>query len=390
MKRIILIILDSFGIGALPDADGFGDAGASTVRSVSRSAELNIPNLVSLGLGHIEGVDCIEKCITPLAAYGRMEELSQGKDTTVGHWELTGVISEKPFPTYPDGFPEEITEKFTRAVRRGVLCNKPCSGTEVINTFGEEHIKTGDLIVYTSADSVFQIAAHEDIVAPDELYGYCRAARRILTGEHTVARVIARPFVGTRESGFIRTSNRHDFSAEPPKETVLDALKASGTSVIGVGKIRDIFAGRGITESYPSRSNAHGMEITKELIANSSGGLIFTNLVDFDSNFGHRQDADGYARALSEFDVFLGELLPMLSSDDTLIITADHGCDPSDESTDHTREYVPLLIYGENIRRENLGTVKGLSGVADFISRSFNIGYKTEKCDTFYDKIAIL
>lgn len=390
MKRIILIILDSFGIGALPDAHEFGDEGASTVRSVSRSGKLHIPNLISLGLGHIDGVDCIEKCDTPLGAYGRMAELSLGKDTTVGHWELAGIVSEKPFPTYPNGFPERIIKEFEEKTGRGVLCNKPYSGTEVIRDFGKKHLDTGELIVYTSADSVFQIAAHESIVPPEELYSYCRIAREILTGEDTVGRVIARPFIGDGENGFTRTANRHDFSAEPPRDTVLDALKNAGIPVVGVGKINDIFASRGLTESYPTKSNAHGMEITKKLVLEKKGGLIFTNLVEFDSSYGHRQDVIGYATALSEFDKELSELIPTLRDDDILIITADHGCDPADKSTDHTREYVPLLIYGKAVKATNLGTMTAFTGVADFISRTFEIGYKADLGDVFYDKTVIL
>ena len=387
MKRVILIILDSLGIGAMPDADEFGDAGASTISSISRSKELNIPNLLSLGLGNIDGVDCLPRVENPLAAYGRMAELSRGKDTTVGHWELAGVISEKPFPTYPDGFPEEIIEEFKRKTGRGVICNKPYSGTDVIRDFGKAHLESGDLIVYTSADSVFQIAAHEEIVSPKKLYEYCLVAREILSGEHCVGRVIARPFIGSEKDGFKRTANRHDFSAEPTAPTLLDALSANGISVIGVGKTGDIFAGRGITESYPTRSNAHGMNVTMELLGKNSPGFIFTNLVEFDSNYGHRQDADGYAKALSEFDVALGKLIPKLSDDDVLIISADHGCDPSDKSTDHTREYVPVLIYGKNVKEQNLGTSCGFTNVAALISRIFKIDYKVDFDCNFYEKV---
>ncbi len=387
MKRVTVIVLDSFGIGALPDAEKFGDAGVSTVRSVSLSEELHIPTLKALGLGNIEGAECIGKTDSPLAAHGRMSELSAGKDTTVGHWELAGVVSKTPFPTYPDGFPDEIIEEFIKRTNRGVLCNKPYSGTEALKDFGEEHLKTGKLIVYTSADSVFQIAANESLIPPETLYEYCRIARDILTGKHCVARVIARPFIGDARENFTRTANRRDFSAKPPKPTVLDALKNSGIQVTGVGKIGDIFAYCGLSENIPSHSNIEGMEITKELLKTQESGLIFTNLVEFDSHYGHRQDKDGYARALSVFDKQLAQLLPKLTDNDVLIITADHGCDPSDDSTDHTREYVPLLIYGKKIKPLPIGTLRGFSSLARFISRVFSVDYNADFGEDFYENI---
>ena len=367
-KRVFVIVLDSFGIGHAPDADKFGDGAANTLLSVSRSQELSIPTLIKLGLGNIDGVDCIPAEKMPLASYARLEELSRGKDTTVGHWELMGVVSDRPFPTYPEGFPNELIDAFSKAAGRGVLCNKPYSGTDVIRDFGDEHVRSGDLIVYTSADSVFQIAAHEDVVPPEELYEICKRTRGLLVDEHAVGRVIARPFVG--ESGdYKRTANRRDFSIEPPVLTVLDKLSAEGYDVIGVGKISDIFAGRGLTESYPTHSNAEGMQVASDMLGRNFSGLCFVNLVEFDSHFGHRQDTDGYAAALSEFDSWLTGFLPRLTENDALIITADHGCDPADESTDHTREYVPALIYQKGASAENFGTKRGFAFVGDTVIR---------------------
>ena len=364
-KRVFIIVLDSLGIGEAPDAQIFGDGGANTLRSISKSKSFSIKNLIKLGLCEIDGVDYLGGCENPLGAVCRMRELSMGKDTTIGHFELCGIISEQPLPTYPNGFPNEITERFSREVKRGVLCNKPYSGTEVIRDFGDEHIKSGALIVYTSADSVFQIAAHEDIVPPSELYEYCRAARRILTGEHAVGRVIARPFVGSSKDGFTRTANRRDFSLPPPKRTALDDISEAGLEVIGVGKIWDIFAGVGITDSIHTHSNREGIQTAIDLLDRDFSGLAFINLVDFDSKYGHRQDADGYAAALSEFDGMLGEFIDKMSADDVLIITADHGCDPADSHTDHTREYVPLIVYGDKILPKNLGTHNGFMLVGE-------------------------
>ncbi len=367
-KRVFLIVLDSFGIGAALDAKDFGDEGADTLGRISGSKELSIPNLIRLGLGNIDGVSSVARTDKPLASYMRLSPLSAGKDTTVGHFELMGLILKNPLPTYPNGFPDEVIDEFSRTVGRGVLCNAPYSGTDVIRDYGEEHLKTGSLIVYTSADSVFQIAAHESVVPPEELYEICLAARKMLKGEHAVGRVIARPFVGEVGS-FSRTANRRDFSLEPPGATVLDRLTACGVKVIAVGKIEDIFAGRGISESIKTHSNLEGMQVTDELLCRDFSGLCFVNLVEFDSHFGHRQDIDGYARALSQFDAWLGAFLPKLTEDDTLIITADHGCDPGDDSTDHTRENIPVLIYKKGCASENLGTREGFFHVGDEVLR---------------------
>jgi len=377
MKRIFLIVLDSFGIGALPDADLFGDAGANTLESCVSSGQLQIPNMIAAGLGCIDGVTCLPKIAEPAGAWGRMAEMSMGKDTTIGHWELAGLISPSPLPTYPDGFPEEILAPFREQTGRGVLANAPWSGTEVIEAFGEAHMRTGDLIVYTSADSVFQIAAHEEIVPPEQLYEYCRIARRILRGKHGIGRVIARPFVGT-PGQFTRTANRHDFSLEPPEATLLDAVKASGLSVIGVGKIHDIFAGQGLTEFVYNKSNAHGMEHTLRFARKDFRGLCFVNLVDFDSQYGHRRDSRGYARALNEFDAWLPELLEALGEEDLVMITADHGCDPGfAASTDHTREYVPLLALGKGIQPGNLGTRAGFADLAATVAELLEVNFQT-------------
>ena len=358
-KRVFLIVLDSFGIGYLPDANKYGDKGANTLFTISRSKYFSAKHMIKLGLADIDGVGYLARRSEPMGAYGRLREISAGKDTTTGHFEMMGIISEKPMPTYPDGFPKEILEELSRRIGRGVICNKPYSGTEVIRDFGEEHLKSGSLIVYTSADSVFQIAAHENIVPKEELYEICRTAREILTGEHAVGRVIARPFAGEVGS-FYRTANRRDFSLPPPNKTYMDEISEAGLQVISVGKIYDIFVGCGITESYPTHSNREGMEKTMDLIEKDISGLCFVNLVDFDMLFGHRQDTDGYAKAIAEFDEFIGKFITRLSPDDALIITADHGCDPGDDSTDHTREYVPLFVYGKGIEPENLGTLDGL------------------------------
>lgn len=372
MKRVFLIVLDSCGIGYEPDAHLFGDVGANTMKRISKSEKFNIPNLTNMGLGSIDGVDYLEKCDTPLAKVARLREISMGKDTTIGHWEIAGIISENPLPTYPDGFPDEVLNAFSEATGRAVICNKPYSGTDVIRDYGDEHVKSGALIVYTSADSVFQIAAHEDVVPLEELYKYCEQAREILVGKHGVGRVIARPFIG--ESGaYKRTANRRDFSLKPPSRTVLDDIKNAGLDVISVGKIRDIFAGEGITEAIISHSNTEGMSITREIAERDFHGLCFTNLVDFDMLYGHRQDTNGYAAALTEFDGWLGEFINVLGDDDALIITADHGCDPGDESTDHTREYVPFIMYGKGISPENLGTVNGFTFIADTVAELLGI-----------------
>lgn len=347
MKRVFLIVLDSVGIGAMPDAAAYGDAGSNTLKAASKSPYFDMKHMRRLGLFNIEGVAIGEREPHPIGNFARMTEQSRGKDTTIGHWEIAGVVSEQPLPTYPEGFPEEVITAFSEQTGRGVLCNRPYSGTEVIKEFGEAHMRTGDLIVYTSADSVFQIAAHEEIVPVDELYQYCEIARRILVGRHGVGRVIARPFVG--EPGtFVRTANRHDYSLEPPKETMLDQLKAAGKSVIGVGKIYDIFAGRGLTDYVRTQNNEDGINKLLGYMEQSFEGLCFVNLVDYDMLYGHRNDVDGYAKALTYFDQHLPEILERMQPEDLLMITADHGCDPSTPSTDHSREYTPLVMVGKN------------------------------------------
>ncbi len=377
MKRVFLIVLDSFGIGALPDAAAFGDTGANTLRSCAKSKYLQIPNLIAAGLGNICGVSCLPKTETPTAAYGRMAEQSVGKDTTIGHWELAGLVSEQPLPVYPNGFPEEILQPFREKTGRGVLVNAPWSGTEVIEAFGGQHMQTGDLIVYTSADSVFQIAAHEETVPVEQLYEYCRIARKLLQGKHGVGRVIARPFTG-KPGSFTRTANRHDFSLEPTKETLLDAAKKAGLASIGVGKIYDIFAGKGLTEYVYNKSNAQGMAHAMDYAKKAWAGLCFVNLVDFDMLYGHRRDTDGYAKALSEFDAWLPGFLEALDQEDVVLITADHGCDPGfAPSTDHTREFVPVLALGKGIAPCNLGTRESFADVAATVAGLLNVPFKT-------------
>ena len=369
-NRIFLIVLDSFGIGNAPDAEDFGDFGANTLDSISKSNNFNIPNLKKLGLSNIDGV-YLPDYDSPVGKFGALQELSKGKDTTIGHFEIAGIISEKPMPTYPDGFPDEIIKEFEKQTGCGTLCNKTYSGTQVIADYGEEHIKTGNLIVYTSADSVFQIAAHTDVVPLEKLYEYCKIARNILQGEHAVGRVIARPFNG--EYPYTRTADRHDFSVEPSKETMLDILKENNFDVISVGKIADIFAKRGIIESYYTHSNDEGMSKTLELLDIDFNGLCFTNLVDFDMKYGHRRDVDGYANAISEFDNWLNDFIQKMRNDDLLIITADHGCDPTYKGTDHTREQVPLLMYSNNIEPENLGIIQGYNYISKVILDNFDL-----------------
>lgn len=356
MKRVFLIVLDSVGIGAMEDAAAFGDVGCNTLRSASTSSYFHTPNMEKLGLFHIDGVDYIESKEVPMALHARMTEKSMGKDTTIGHWEIAGLISENPLPVYPNGFPEEVLAPFREATGRGVLCNAPYSGTEVIKKYGKEHVETGDLIVYTSADSVFQIAAHEDVVPVETLYEYCEIARKILVGKHGVGRVIARPFIG-EEGNYTRTAKRHDFSILPPAATMLDALKAAGKEVIGVGKIKDIFAGIGLTSYVYTTGNADGIEKTLDYLKQDFEGLCFVNLVDYDMLYGHRNDIDGYAKALTEFDKALPAIMAAMGEDDVLMITADHGCDPGyTQSTDHSREYTPFLMYGKKIKPVNMGT----------------------------------
>lgn len=373
MRRVFLIVLDSVGIGEMPDAADYGDAGSNTLLAVSKSPLFSMPNMRRLGFFNIDGINIGEKESAPKGSYARMAEQSKGKDTTIGHWEIAGVVSKTPLPTYPNGFPKSVTEEFQRRTNRGVLCNRPYSGTEVIRDYGEEHLNTGDLIVYTSADSVFQVAAHEKIVPVEKLYEYCRIAREILQGEHGVGRVIARPFTG--EPGkFTRTSGRHDFSLEPPQITMLDQLKKEGFDVLSVGKIVDIFAGRGITEAVRTAGNEDGIERTLAYMGKEFEGLCFTNLVDYDMLYGHRNDVDGYAKALTYFDAQLPRLLRRMRKDDVLMITADHGCDPSTPSTDHSREYTPFLVVGENIPSGiNYGTRTGFCDIAATILNIFGI-----------------
>ena len=375
-KRVFLIVLDSVGAGAAPDADRFGDSGCDTLGTCVRSGKLQVPTLAELGLYQIEGTSFQKQKEETIGCYMKLQEQSAGKDTTVGHWEIAGVISPKPLPVYPEGFPDEVIREFEKETGRGVLCNRPYSGTEVIRDYGREHLKTGKLIVYTSADSVFQIAAHEEKVPLEELYADCRIARKIMTGEHGVGRVIARPFVGEYPD-FTRTVNRHDFSVEPPKETLLDALKKAGKSVIGVGKIHDIFAGRGITETFPNKGNTRNMEQTLELMDKEFEGLCFVNLVDFDMIYGHRNDIDGYVNALNEVDPKIRQLMGKMRREDVLILTADHGCDPGFPGTDHTREYVPCLCFGEHLKKGcGLGIRHSYADIAATIADIFNISFQ--------------
>lgn len=348
-RRVFLVVLDSVGIGALPDAELYGDEGSNTLAAASAGKEFSMPNMERLGLFDIEGITNLKQGKeTPQGAYGRLMEASRGKDTTIGHWEIAGIVSERPLPTFPGGFPQELLAEFMKRTGRKVLCNKPYSGTEVIRDYGREHMETGALIVYTSADSVFQIAAHESVVPVSELYRYCEIARELCEGAYGVGRVIARPFEG--EYPFTRTPRRHDYSLTPPAKTMLNILAESGYDVIGVGKINDIFAGSGLTEFVRSSGNEEGIEQMISYAGRDFNGLCFVNLVDFDSKYGHRNDVEGYAKALSYFDTKLPELLEQLKEDDLLLITADHGCDPSTPSTDHSREYVPLVAAGSRVK----------------------------------------
>ena len=376
MKRIFLFVLDSFGIGAMPDSESFGDVGVNTLAACATSKELNIPNMIAAGLGSIDGVSCLSGEHVA-GACARLQEASMGKDTTIGHWEIAGIVSPNPLPTYPEGFPEEVLEPFRQATGRGILANAPWSGTAVIEEFGDEHVKTGDLIVYTSADSVFQIAAHEEVVPLEQLYEYCRIARQQLQGKHGVGRVIARPFIGT-SGAYKRTSNRHDYSLEPPARTMLDAIKESGKASIGVGKIHDIFAGRGTTEHVYNKSNTNGMEHAMHYADVDFEGLCFVNLVDFDMLYGHRRDIDGYAKALTEFDRWLPGFMAKMGEEDLVMITADHGCDPAyAATTDHTREYVPLLILGKGVKNVNLGTRTSFADIAATVTELLEVPFET-------------
>ncbi len=378
MKRIFLIVLDSCGVGAAPDSEKFGDFGVNTLRSCAQSEKFHIPNLIKAGLGNLDGVDYLPKTGAPTGAVARLQEASMGKDTTIGHWEIAGVISPEPLPTYPNGFPQEVLAEFEAATGRGVLCNLPYSGTEVIRDYGRQQKETGKWIVYTSADSVFQVAANEEWIPLEELYDACRKARKILRGKHGVGRVIARPFVGQDPDSFRRTSNRHDFSLEPPARTMLDAIRDAGLDSLAVGKIQDIFAGQGTTEHVYNKSNADGMQHTLDYAGRDFHGLCFVNLVDFDMQFGHRRDVDGYANALTEFDTWLGGFLPRLGEDDLVMLTADHGCDPAyTRTTDHTREYVPLVILGTRVKPVNLGTRYSFADIAATVTELLGVDYDT-------------
>ncbi|HBX24358.1 MAG TPA: phosphopentomutase [Desulfotomaculum sp.] len=376
-RKITIIVLDSAGIGALPDAEEYGDEGCNTLRNCSMAVGgLKVPYLGRLGLGLLTNLAGVPVADKPLASFGKMIERSPGKDTTTGHWELAGIILEKPFPVYPAGFPPEIIAPFKQRIGRNILGNKAASGTGIIDELGELHMQTGSPIVYTSADSVFQIAAHEEVIPLEELYSMCRTARELLTGKHEVGRVIARPFVGT-PGAFERTPNRHDFSVKPPAPTVLDLLLANGLEVVGVGKIQDIFAGVGVSRAIHTRGNTDGVNQTLTLMKEDFSGLLFTNLVDFDQMYGHRNDPRGYADALEEFDRRLPEIMGVLGEQDVLIITADHGTDPTTPSTDHSREYVPLLVYGPGLKQGvNLGVRASFSDVAATVAELFGLEFK--------------
>lgn len=377
MKRVFLIVLDSVGIGEMPDAKEYGDEGSNTLYAASTSSSFFMPNMKSLGFFQIDGVKIDKKHAWAFpeepakGAVVRLTESSKGKDTTIGHWEIAGMISKEPLPTFPNGFPKELIQAFEQRTGRKAICNKPYSGTEVIKDFGKEHLESGALIVYTSADSVFQIAAHEDIVPIETLYEYCEVARELCQGEWGVGRVIARPFTG--EWPFTRTVRRHDYSLQPPKETMLDILRANQKDVIAVGKINDIFAGKGIGSMVRTVDNQDGMEKTIAYLKEEFEGICFVNLVDFDMKYGHRNDIEGYAKALTEFDEKLPEIIAGLQEEDILMITADHGCDPSTASTDHSREYIPLVIYGEKIKSGNLGTRETFSDIAATIVEYFGL-----------------
>ncbi|MGN0697056.1 MAG: phosphopentomutase [Oscillospiraceae bacterium] len=387
IDRVFLIVADSFGIGAEPDADLYGDEGTNTLRSCFETGRLVIPEMTKMGLFNIDGVDIGSPEAAPEGAYGRMREASKGKDTTTGHWEISGIISEEPMPTFPDGFPEEIIKKFEDITGRKVLCNKPYSGTKVIADYGREAMENGGLIVYTSADSVFQIAAHEDIIPVEKLYEYCEAARKLLTGKYGVGRVIARPFSG--EYPFVRTPRRHDFSLVPPKDTMLDLIGGAGMDVIAVGKINDIFAGKGITGFVRTENNSDGMDKTITYAKKDFHGLCFVNLVDFDMVFGHRRDPVGYAEALSEFDRRLAELKSIITENDVIIVTADHGCDPTAHGTDHTREYIPVLVYGSAVKPCNIGTGSSFADIGASVCRMLGADSSRISGNSFAEKIII-
>ena len=385
-RRVFVIVLDSFGCGNAPDAEEFGDKGSNTLKSIYENVEFNTPNMKKMGIFNIDGVDYADAEENPIGVYGRLTEKSRGKDTTIGHWEIAGIVSNNPLPTYPDGFPKEILDAIEEKTGRGILCNKPYSGTDVIRDYGDEHVATGKLIVYTSADSVLQIAAHEDVVPVEELYRYCEMAREILVGEHGVGRVIARPFVGN-SGNYTRTPRRHDFSLVPPAETMMDALIRAGYETYGVGKIYDIFAGKGIQNTVRIEDNVDGMRKTLLYQNQDFKGLCFVNLVDFDMKYGHRRDIGAYAYAATVFDGILATFLSRMRDSDILMITADHGCDPGFAGTDHTREQVPLLVYGKDIKKgTNLGTRSSYADIAATVLDIFNVPQSVEGV-SFWDLI---
>ncbi|MBR5558758.1 MAG: phosphopentomutase [Oscillospiraceae bacterium] len=387
IKRVFLIVLDSMGVGELPDAAEYGDVGSHTLRALCGAEGFSVPNMAKMGIFNIPDVGCGIPTEKPTGCFGKLAELSRGKDTTTGHWEIAGVISPNPMPTYPEGFPQGIIDELSRSTGRQILCNKPYSGTQVIHDYGREHIETGALIVYTSADSVLQIAAHEEVIPPEELYEICRTARKIMTGDHAVGRIIARPFVGEWPQ-YSRTSNRHDFSVEPSGTTLLDLMQQAGLDVIGVGKIGDIYAGRGLTESHRTVSNTDGMEKAAAIAERSFNGLCFVNLVDFDAVYGHRNDVEGYAAALGLVDSQLPPLMDKLTEEDVLIITADHGCDPSTESTDHSREYVPVLVWGKGLKQGvNLGVGATFADIGATVADCFGLEADQLAGTSFFDKI---
>jgi phosphopentomutase len=387
MKRVIIIVLDSAGMGELPDATKYGDVGSNTLGNIAAAIEgFSLPNLEKLGLGNIEGSRGYKAAAVPTGCYGRMAERSAGKDTTTGHWEMSGIILEKPFPLYPNGFPEEVVKQIEDSIGTKTIGNYAASGTEIIKQLGQQHVKTGYPIIYTSADSVLQIAAHEDVIPIERLYEICQIARNILTGKHAVGRVIARPFTGP-EGNYSRTDRRHDFSLEPVRKTILEYIAEKGLEVKAVGKIKDIFAGKGITDAVHIHNNMDGVDKTLEYMKQRFDGLIFTNLVDFDMLFGHRNNVSGYAGALSEFDARVPELLAALDEKDILMFTADHGCDPTTSSTDHSREYVPLLVYGKELRQGvNLGTRSTFADIAQTLSEIFSISTDF-KATSYYSEI---
>jgi len=380
-KRAFVLVLDSFGIGAEPDCGDFGDAATvNTCRSLFKGKNFHVPNLEKLGLFNIDGVGCGKPVASPIGSFARLRELSRGKDTTTGHWEMAGIVSERPMPTYPNGFPQDLLDEISKAWGgKKILCNKPYSGTQVIKDYGREQKETGGLIVYTSADSVFQVAAHEDDVPVEQLYEYCRIARKILQGEHGVGRVIARPYVGEYPN-YTRTPRRHDFSLDPTGDTMLDALHRKGLDTIGVGKISDIFAGRSVSRTLGiNKDNNDGMEKTLKVMDEDFTGLCFVNLVDFDMVYGHRRNIDGYAQAMTDFDAQLGTFLSKMRDDDVLMVTADHGCDPGAAGTDHTREYVPLLVYGKGIKENNnLGTYPTFAMLGATVADMFDAELQTK------------